>query len=160
MNSRMVFIFIILIIISVLGVFIIIIITTFPLIDVTAKAVTIGAFAGAIGGIIGAAITSLVNLWNRERDAEEQLKDRVSSHALELTRMNYEIWQKSLEITKKRRDALAPIKVYRELYRALLELHKTGNWPDTINKLGLLHILEIGATEIQNETQEVNQEDA
>jgi len=131
--------------------FIYLVSTAFPSFDVTAKAVVIGALAGTIGGIIGSTITSLVNLWDRERDAEERLKDRVSSHALELTRMDYEMRQKALEVTKRRKKRLAPIKVYRELYRALLELHEKGTWPDTIDKLGLLGIFETGAEETQEE---------
>ena len=126
-------------------------ITAFPSFDVTAKAVVIGALAGTIGGVIGSAIISLVNLWDRERDAEERLKDRVSSHALELTRMDYEMRQKALEATRRRKKRLAPIKVYRELYKALLELHKDGTWPDTIYELGLLGIFETGAEESQEE---------
>jgi hypothetical protein len=145
MNTRIILVAIIIFIFSVLGVLVYIVWTVFPSLDITIKAFVIGALAGTLGGLVGSAITSLVNLWDRERDAEERLKDRVSSHALELTQMDYQIRQKALEVTKKRKHFLAPIKVYRELYKALLELHKSGTWPDAIHKLGLLGIFETGA---------------
>ncbi len=112
-----------------------------------AQAAIIGTLVGTLGGVIAATLTSLSSLWAGSRDVEERLKDRVSTHALELTRMDYELRQKSLELTKEKRDFLAPVKVYRELYRALLELHETGDWPDTINELGLLSIFPLGAEE-------------
>ena len=112
-----------------------------------AQAAIIGALAGALGGVVASTLSSLSSLWAGSRDFEERLKDRVSDHALELTRMDYELRQKSLELTKEKREFLAPVKVYRELYRALLELHETGNWPDTINELGLLSIFPLGAEE-------------
>jgi len=116
----------------------------FPRLDPTAIAGIVGGLVGALGGILGSAMASVVAVWDRSRDAEERLKDRVSSHALELTKMDYELRQKSLELTKRRKKFLAPVKVYRELYRALLELHNTGQWPTNINELGLLAIFELG----------------
>ena len=154
MTAKTILQVIVLFAIIVAGVLIYIVFTVFPSMDITAKAVAIGALLGAVGGIIGAAITSLVNLWNRERDAEERLKDRVSGHALELTRMDYEMRLKALQVTKRRKHLLAPIKVYRELYKALLELHKTGIWPDTIKELGLLGIFETGAEETQEKVED------
>ena len=121
----------------------------FPAFDITARAVVIGALAGTIGAVKGSTITPLVNLRDRERDAEERLKDRVYSHALELTRMDYEMRQKALEITKWRKKRLAPIKVYKELYKALLELHNKGTWPESINNLVPLGSFETGAEEAQ-----------
>jgi len=123
------------------------------LLDATALAVILGALVGSVGGVVGSAVTSLVTLWNQERDYDERLKDRASSHALELTRLNYELRLKSLNTTKQRKRFLAHIKVYRELYRALLDLHKTGNFPATINELGLLGMFELGPDVIQNDDQ-------
>jgi hypothetical protein len=38
---------------------------------------------------------------------------------------------------------LAAAKVYRELYRAMVELRTEGTWPKAIEELGLLNIFEL-----------------
>lgn len=117
----------------------------FPKMDSAAAAGIVGTLGGALVVTLGSAMASFVDIWARSRDVEERLKDRVSKHALELTRMDYELREKSLDLSKTKQQFLAPAKVYRELYKALLELHKTGTWPKTIQDLGLLNIFELGA---------------
>lgn len=128
-----------------IGGFVYITTRAFPNLDTSAQSAILGALAGAVGGVAASSIASLVVLWGNSRDVEERLKDRVSNHALELTRMDYDLRQKSLNFTREKQQFLAPIKVYRELYKALLQLHNTNTWPDTINELGLLQIFELGA---------------
>ena len=118
---------------------------TFSYIDKPAVSAIIGALVGSLGVVIGAALSGVVALWNRSTEDEQRLKDQASRQALELTRMDYELRQKALQLTGKRRQFLAPTKVYRELYRAILQLHTTGEWPDTPYQLGLLNIFELGA---------------
>jgi hypothetical protein len=108
--------------------------------------------AGIIIGSLSGAFGVLMNTWvknyeliEKTRDREERIRDRSSKYALELTKMDFELRQKSLEITGNKNMFLAPIKVYRELYKALLELHKKGTWPKTIEKLGLLNIFPLGS---------------
>jgi hypothetical protein len=98
----------------------------------------------AIIAVIGVGLTAIVALWKQSAEDEQKAKDRASDHALQLTRMDYDIRIKALELSKDRRQFLAPVKVYRELYRAFLDLHTIGEWPDTIEKLGLLNIFEFG----------------
>ena len=59
--------------------------------------------------------------------------------------MDYELRQRSLEFTKSQKKFLAPAKVYRELYKALFELHEKGTWPKSIQNLGLLSIFKLGS---------------
>jgi hypothetical protein len=134
-----------------IGGFVFIVLRAFPALDATAQAAILGAIAGMVGGVAVSSMTSLVSLWTTSRDVENRLKDRVSNHALELTRMDYDLRQKSLDLTGGKRQFLAPVKVYRELYRALLQLHETGAWPDTIHELGLLQIFELGADSKQKD---------
>ena len=115
-----------------------------PKIEAPAANVVLGAVAGSLGAVMGAALTALVTLWARSSEDQQRLKDQASRQALELTRMDYELRKESLAVTKERRQFLAPIKVYREVYRALLQLHGTGEWPDTLYKLGLLNIFPLG----------------
>lgn len=117
----------------------------FPKIDSSAAAGILGAIGGALFGFLGASVTTLVAVWDRTRELTERLKDRVSNHAIELAKMDYELRQKSLEFSKTKKKFLAPVKVYREFYKALLELHEKGTWPKKIEELGLLRTFEIGA---------------
>jgi hypothetical protein len=143
-TAKRVFILIVVIILVFLGGIGTLVLYASSLLDAVALAVILGALVGSIGGAVGAALTSLVTLWNQERENDERLKDRVSNHAVELTRLNYELRMKSLNTTQQTKEFLAPIKVYREVYKALLELHKTGNFPGTINDLGLLGMFKLG----------------
>ena len=139
------------------GVYILIIFIIFFLlikyIESPVVAAIIGTFVGSIGGIFGL----VIGAWNKDRelkekieDRAEQLKDRSSKYALELTKMDFELRQKSLKLTKNKKHFLAPAKVYRELYKALLELHGKGTWPKTIQELGLLSIFLLGPEEEDN----------
>lgn len=123
-----------------------------PRLDSPAIAGIIGAFGGALAGILGSATASVVGAWDRSREVNERLKDRVSSHALELTKMDYELRQKSFDTSKGKLIFLAPVKVYRELYRALLELHEKGTWPKSIEEIGLLNVFELGAGGAEKES--------
>lgn len=116
-------------------------------IDSPVIAAIVGTIIGSIGGVFG----FIISVWNKGRelgekaeDREEQIKDRSSKYALELTKMDFELRQKSLKSIKGKAMFLAPTKVYRELYKALLELHKKGEWPKTIEDLGLLNIFSLG----------------
>lgn len=115
-----------------------------PKIESAAVAGIIGVVVGSLVGLLGSVITSIVGIWSRVKDAEGRLKDRVSNHALELTRMDFDLRQKSLDLKKTKQAFLAPAKVYRTFYNALLELHTTGNWPKEVEDMGLLSIFELG----------------
>ena len=96
--------------------------------------------ATALVGLIGLLITYYVSYWQGRTNAEQSTKDRASEVAFGLTKMDYDLRMKS----GRRQQFLAPVKVYRELYKALLVLHTTGDWPSSIEKLGLLSIFEAG----------------
>jgi len=128
--------------------FIIIVIAIFvywalPRIENPAVAGIIGVIVGSFSGLFGSIVASVVGIWRVEKDMEGRLKDRISTHALELTQMDYELRQKSLESRGDKQLFLAPAKVYRTFYRALLELHTTGKWPKEVEELGLLSIFEL-----------------
>ena len=128
--------------------FIIIVIAIFvywalPRIENPAVAGIIGVIVGSFSGLFGSIVASVVGIWRVEKDMEGRLKDRISTHALELTQMDYELRQKSLESRGDKQQFLAPAKVYRTFYRALLELHTTGKWPKEVEELGLLNIFEL-----------------
>jgi membrane protein implicated in regulation of membrane protease activity len=116
-----------------------------PNIDSPAVAGLAGVVVGAFVGMFGSILTAIVGAWRTSKETEERLKDRVSNHALQLTQMDYDLRQKSFELTGKTKKVLAPVKVYRTFYRALLELQTSGTWPKEVEKLGLLQIFELGA---------------
>ena len=120
-----------------------------PRIESPAMAGIIGVLVGSFIGLIGSIVTSIVGMWRGTKDAEERLKDRISNHALELTRMDYELRQKALDLSGDEQFFLAPAKVYRTFYRALLDLHTTGNWPKEVEELGLLNIFKLGPKKSQ-----------
>lgn len=113
-----------------------------PITDSAAIAVIVGAMAGALGAVLTGALTALVAVWSQSVTHSQQLRDRVSSHALELTRMDYELRIRALDESRESAEFLAPVKVYRELYRALLQLHEKNEWPLQIEQLGLLGIFQ------------------
>ena len=127
-----------------IGVIALFIFWALPLINSTTVAGIIGVLVGSFVTLLGSIVTSIVGIWRVNKEAEERLKDRISSHALELTRMDYELRQKSLVSRGTKQVFLAPAKVYRTFYRALLDLHTTGNWPKEVEELGLLNIFELG----------------
>jgi len=120
-----------------------------PLIESPTVAGIIGVLIGSFSGLLGSFATSIIGIWKTSKDAEERTKDRISNHALELTRLDYELRQKSLDLKEAKKHFLAPAKVYRTFYRALLELHTTGNWPKEVQDLGLLNIFELGSKNIE-----------
>lgn len=124
-----------------------IIIGTISKIDSPVVAGLMGTFLGGCIGLLGAVVNSII-------DKESRLKDRVSAGAMDLTKLDYELRQKALEIERRRDFFLAPAKVYRTLYLALLELHSTGNWPKQPEEMGLLRIFPLGSTEDRKVTQE------
>jgi hypothetical protein len=115
-----------------------------PLFNSPAAAGIIGVVVGSFIGLLGAIVSSIVGIWKASKDSEEKLKDRISNHALELTKLDYELRQKSLDSNETKQLFFAPVKVYRTFYKALLELHTTGNWPKEPEELGLLNIFELG----------------
>jgi hypothetical protein len=115
----------------------------FPGFESTTVAGFIGVLIGSLTTFLSSVLASVVGLWKVSRESDERLKDRISNHALELTRLDYELRQKSLELTKRSQQFLAPAKVYRTFYKALYDLHTTGNWPSDVQDLGLLNIFEL-----------------
>lgn len=122
----------------------------FPKLDSSAAAGILGAIGGALFGFLGTTVTTLVTASDRTKELTERLKDRVSNHAIELTKMDFALRQKSLELKKTTKHLLAPAKVYREFYYALLELHEKGTWPKSVQDAGLLSIIELGADETKS----------
>ncbi len=117
---------------------------TLPKIESAAFAGFVGVLVGTFAGVFGSLITGIVGLWKTAKDTDEKLKDRISNHALQLTQMDYDLRQKSLESSGGTQQFLAPVKVYRIFYRALYELHTTGGWPEEALQAGLLGIFELG----------------
>ena len=115
-----------------------------PRIESAAFAGFVGVLVGTFAGVFGSLITAVLGFWKTAKDAEEKLKDRISNHALQLTQMDYDLRQKSLDLTGQAQQFLAPVKVYRTFYRSLLELHTSGEWPKDAEDLGLLNIFVLG----------------
>lgn len=104
----------------------------------------VGVIVGGLITLLGSMVNSLIGYLRLSKETEEKIKDRISNHALELTRMDYELRQKSLELKNAKQQFLAPAKVYRTFYRALYKLHTTDDWPKEVETLGLLNIFELG----------------
>jgi hypothetical protein len=132
-----------------IGVIVVFIFKFLPLIESRTVSVIMEALIGSFAGLLGSFVTSIVGRWRVSKDAEERLKDRISNHALELTRLDYELRQKSLEVKGTKKHFLAPAKVYRTFYRSLVELHNSGNWPKEVQDLGLLSIFELGSNNFE-----------
>jgi len=141
MKSVLTIVFLGLIFISVIAMFLF---WALPLIDSKTMVGILGVVIGSFITFLGTFLATIVGVWGVTKDVEARLKDRISRDALELTRMDYELRSKGLK-----RFYLAPVKVYRELYKALLELHTAGTWPKAIEKLGILQIFELGKEEEQ-----------
>ena len=106
-----------------------------PLLESPAVSGIVGMLVGAIMGLMGTVFSVILGIWKTSKDADERLKDRVSNHALELTRMDYELRKEGSQ-----KKFLAPAKVYRIFYRTLLDLHTTGEWSSEPLNQGLLNI--------------------
>jgi hypothetical protein len=100
------------------------------------------ALAGALLAAIGPITTAILTTIGQHRDVDERIRDEASRVALELTRMDYELRQQALPEGGKK-TFLAPAKVYRELYRAIVELRTKDTWPRSIQDLGLLGIFKV-----------------
>jgi hypothetical protein len=109
------------------------------------------AVSGLVGVLVGAFVSMFGSIWRASKESEEKLKDRISIHALQLTQMDYDLRQKSLELTGQAQQFLAPAKVYRTFYRSLLELQTTGEWPKDAEELGLLNIFVLGHKGVPNQ---------
>ena len=130
-----------------------------PRLESPAVSGIVGVLVGASTGVLGVISSLVLGIWKTSKESTERLKDRVSEHALELTRMDYDLRQRSLEVSGTPRQFLAPAKVYRTFYKTLMKLHSTGEWSDEALKLGLLNIFELGPKKKQGEN-EVNGEPA
>ena len=104
----------------------------------------IGIILGAFIGLLGSFVNAVSGVFAKSLEKEEHLKDRAAKDALELTRMDYEMRQKAIDFTKQPDLFLAPAKVYRTLYRALMDLHLKNEWPSTVEEQGLLRIFPLG----------------
>ena len=133
--------FIVLLTFSAIGIFVY---WVLPRIDSPVVSGLAGVLVGAFVGMFGSILTAIVGAWRTSKESEEKSKDRISNHALQLTQMDYDLRQKSLDLTGNAQQFLAPAKVYRTFYRALLELQTTGQWPIEVEELGLLNIFTLG----------------
>ena len=128
---------------AVIGIFIY---WVFPQLDSPIVSGFAGVLVGAFVGMVGSILTATVGAWRASKETEDRLKDRISDHALQLSRMFYDLQQKSLDYTGGEQMFNSPVKAYRELYRALLMLQTTNEWPREIEELGLLQILPLGSS--------------
>jgi len=102
----------------------------------------VAALGGALVASLGPIITAMFTSLGQQRDTDERIRDEASRVALELTRMDYELRQQALP-EGYAQQFLAPAKVYREFYRAIVELRTRGTWPKAIEDLGLLNIFTV-----------------
>jgi hypothetical protein len=103
----------------------------------------VAALGGALVASLGAVMTAMLGAVGQRRDTDERIRDEASRVALELTRMDYNLRQQALP-EGGRQQFLAPAKVYREFYKAIVQLRTEGTWPQSIEELGLLAIFEVG----------------
>ncbi len=140
-------------------VFVVFLAFVLPRLESPAVSGIVGVIVGAFTGLMGTVLSVFLGIWKTSKDADERLKDRVSNHALELTKMDYELRQKSLELSGTQQIFLAPAKVYRTFYRTLLNLHTTGEWTKEAEKQGLLNIFKLGSKKENGDQGTVNQRD-
>jgi len=100
----------------------------------------VSVLAGVLAGVIGNFTVSFIAYWRTQRESEDRLKQYASAQALELTGLEFKMRREM----KRQLEFYAPAKVYREFYRALLELYRTGDWPKKIEDMGLLNVLDYG----------------
>lgn len=103
----------------------------------------IAALGGALAGTLGPVAIAAMERMSRERETDERIRDEASRVALELTRIDYELRQQALSDSEPEREFLAPAKVYREFYRAVVDLRTKDEWPHSIQELGLLNVFTI-----------------
>jgi len=128
-----------------------------PRLDSPSVSGIVGVIVGAFTGLMGTVLSVFLGIWKTSKDADERIKDRVSNHALELTKMDYELRQKSLELSGTQQQFLAPAKVYRTFYRTLLNLHTTGEWSKEAENQGLLNIFDLGSKKEDGAQEPANQ---
>lgn len=102
----------------------------------------IAALGGALVASLAPVVTATLSNLGQERDRIERIRDEASRVAIELTKMDYDLRQHALA-DGQTQQVLAAAKVYRELYRAIVELRTEGTWPKAIEELGLLNIFEL-----------------
>ncbi len=102
----------------------------------------IAALGGALVASLAPVITSTLSSLGQERNRSERIRDEASRVAIELAKMDYDLRQRALA-DGQTQQVLAAAKVYRELYRAIVELRTEGTWPRAIEELGLLNIFEL-----------------
>lgn len=103
----------------------------------TGTTTVLAALGGALVGSLGAVFTSMVASVEKQRETDERICDEASRVALDLTRMDYELRQQAMQAGQSQ-EFLAPAKVYREFYLAVVELRTEGTWPRKIEEQGLL----------------------
>ena len=77
-----------------------------PFISSPGVAGIVGVIVGGLITLLGSMVNSLVGYLRSSKETEEKIKDRISNHALELTRMDYELRQKSLELKNDKQQFL------------------------------------------------------
>ena len=102
----------------------------------------IAALGGALVASLAPVMTATLSNLGQERDRDERIRDEASRVALELTRVDYDLRQRALSDGQAQQVLAAP-KVYRELYKAVVELRTKGIWPKAPEELGLLNIFEL-----------------
>lgn len=98
----------------------------------------IGVLVGGLVGFVSALVPSIVGHLRDKKESEDRLKSYASRQALELTKLEFDLRRE----TGAQNQFYAPAKVYREFYKALFELYTTKQWPEEIEKMGLLNVLE------------------
>jgi len=104
------------------------------------KSAMLGIVIGGLLTLVGSVVVNLITAMTKTQETEQRSIDRVSNHALELTRLDFELRTKALETSSQQQQFLAPAKVYREFFKAIQKLHDENDWPKEIEKLGLLSI--------------------
>lgn len=100
------------------------------------------ALGGAVIASVGPIITATLSTLGQERDRGERIKDEASRMAMELTKMDYDLLQRALAEGQSQ-QVLRTVKVYREFYKAIVELRTKGTWPKDPEELGLLEVIEL-----------------
>jgi hypothetical protein len=102
----------------------------------------IAALGGALVASLAPAITATLSSLGQEHDRTERIRDKASRVAIEPTKMAYNLRQRALADSQTQ-QVLAAAKVYRELYKGIVELRTEGTWPKAVEELSLLNIFEL-----------------
>ena len=109
----------------------------------------IAALAGALVGSAAPVITAGMTSLEQQRATEAHIRDESSRVALDLTKIDYDLRLRALR-PGQTQAFLAPAKVYRELYKAILELRTKETWPKAVEDLGLLDTLRLPTPQSPN----------